>query len=179
VKASEKAVEAVFKTAKIGDDVFDAANDASKEAKSRRNAALKDIALRIADAFIAARIGAGCDKTYPQGKHMDGTDKKCFEEVKKLVWKDYVGQGLKNNKNLEKELAQPTRNGYQACHQGEGEERPDHDGRPGRRAHREAGESRQGQVDDSLRRRRRGRRRRRVLRSGRLGRGRRRRRRRG
>ena len=95
VKASQKAVEAVFKTAKIGDDVFDAANDASKEkeAKSRRNAALKDIALRIADAFIAARTGAGCDKTYPQGKHMDGTDKKCFEEVKKLVWKDYVGQG--------------------------------------------------------------------------------------
>ena len=116
VKASQKAVEAVFKTAKIGDDVFDAANDASKEkeAKSRRNAALKDIALRIADAFIAARTGAGCDKTYPQGKHMDGTDKKCFEEVKKLAWKDYVGQGLKGNKNLEKELAQPTRNGYQA-----------------------------------------------------------------
>ena len=114
VKASEKAVEAVFKTAKIGDDVFDAANDASKEAKSRRNAALKDIALRIADAFIAARIGAGCAKTYPQSKHMDGTDKKCFEEVKKLAWKDYVAKGLKNNKKLEKELAQPIRNGYQA-----------------------------------------------------------------
>ena len=70
--------------------------------------------MRIADAFIAARIGAGCAKTYPQSKHMDGTDKKCFEEVKKLAWKDYVAKGLKNNKKLEKELAQPIRNGYQA-----------------------------------------------------------------
>ena len=112
--APGKAVEAVFTAAKVGDDVFAAVNDVSKANKSRRNAGLKDIALRVCDAFLAARAGAGITRLYPQGKHLDkNDDRPLLEKVEKLVWEKVAPRVQKNKDKVRKELKPPTQNGYQ------------------------------------------------------------------
>ena len=112
--APAKAVEAVFTAAKVGDDVFAAVNDVSKANKSRRNAGLKDIALRVCDAFLAARAGAGITRLYPQGKHLDkNDDRPLLEKVEGLVWEKVAPRVQKNKDKVRKELKPPTQNGYQ------------------------------------------------------------------
>ena len=113
--APAKAVEAVFGAAEVGDDVFAAVNDWSKANMSRRNAGLKDIGLRICDAFLAARAGAGITTLYPKNAHLrKGDDKPLLEEVERLVW-TRVAPSVenKNQEKVRKELKAPTRNGYQ------------------------------------------------------------------
>ena len=113
--APTKAVEAVFKAAKVGDDVFAAVNDVSKANMSRRNAGLKDIALRICDAFLAARAGAGITTLYPKDAHLgNNDDKPLLQKVEELVWTRHVAPRVQKNKDkVRKELKPPTRNGYQ------------------------------------------------------------------
>ena len=113
--APAKAVEAVFGAAEVGDDVFAAVNDWSKANMSRRNAGLKDIGLRICDAFLAARAGAGITTLYPKNAHLrKGDDKPLLEKVEGLVWEKVAPRvENKNQEKVRKELKAPTRNGYQ------------------------------------------------------------------
>ena len=113
--APTKAVEAVFKAVKVGDDVFAAVNDVSKANKTRRNAGLKDIALRICDAFLAARAGAGITTLYPPRTHLgNNDDKPLLQKVEELVWTRHVAPRVQKNKDkVRAELKPPTRNGYQ------------------------------------------------------------------
>ena len=73
------ATDAVFATAPPSLELVTQAFDVL--AKKTQNFAISKLALRVADAFMAARYGLGIDTTYAKGKHVVGDDKACLSKT--------------------------------------------------------------------------------------------------
>ena len=98
------ATDAAFAAAPMSDALVADARNRQPDAKTYRNAALKDIAFRVVDAHMAARQALGVRKVYPKGKHMerDGKDNKFFLAVVERAAAKHVA-GLFDQSELQKQ----------------------------------------------------------------------------
>lgn len=79
-KTAKLAMTAVFTASPPSKELIKEASDWSADPlkKKKRNAAIKQLALRVRDAYMAARLGAGITAVYARGEHKLEADRMCF-----------------------------------------------------------------------------------------------------